>query len=196
MTTCTFLKRHFNREAYSVIKKSGNEIKCWPKSPSKWLAARTSLCIFDQAASLERGFCNIFKCTRVLVFVAMPSQSPSRYHLTVYKHVCMVGNASISANRRICGFTHIQVCCVRKGLNVTWFRDHTSCMFRRWGAEIELRPNLLSDHNSGDVAQLRLDRIFVVCRSFWTFYFRFVIAEHITLPWGLFFFSWIVWQKL
>ena len=38
-----------------------------------------------------------------------------RYHLTVYKHVCMVGNASISAKRRICGFTHIQVCCVRKG---------------------------------------------------------------------------------
>ena len=63
-------------EAYSVIK-PGNEIKCWPKSPSKWLAARTSLCIFDQAASFERGFCNIFKCTRILFFVAMLSQSPS-----------------------------------------------------------------------------------------------------------------------
>ena len=28
----------------------------------------------------------------------------------------MVGNACVSANRPICGFTHIQVCCVRKGL--------------------------------------------------------------------------------
>ena len=77
LTTCTFLERYFDREAYSVIKKSGNELKCWPKSPSKWLAARTSLCIFNQAASFERGFCNIFKCTRVLFSVAMPSQSPS-----------------------------------------------------------------------------------------------------------------------
>ena len=34
----------------------------------------------------------------------------------MYKHVCTVGNVSISANRRICGFTHIQVCCVHKGL--------------------------------------------------------------------------------
>ena len=32
---------------------------------------------FDHTASFERGFCNIFKCTRVLFFVAMPSQSPS-----------------------------------------------------------------------------------------------------------------------
>ena len=110
MTTCTFLERYFDREAYSVIKKSGNEIKCWPKSPSKWLAARTSLCIFDQAASFERGFCNIFKYTRVL-FLLLCLPKALRYHLTVYKHVCMVGNASISANRRICGFTHFQVCC-------------------------------------------------------------------------------------
>ena len=35
ITTCTFLERYFDREAYPVIKKSGNEIKCWPKSPSK-----------------------------------------------------------------------------------------------------------------------------------------------------------------
>ena len=32
---------------------------------------------FHHAASLDRGFCNIFKCTRVVCFVAMPSQSPS-----------------------------------------------------------------------------------------------------------------------
>ena len=41
-----------------------------------------------------------------------------RYHLAVYKRVCMVGNASISANMRIRGFTRIQVCCVRKGFRV------------------------------------------------------------------------------
>ena len=55
-----------------VCKGCEGELLC-----SKWLAARTSLCIFDQAASFERGFCSIFKCTRVLVLVAMPSQNPS-----------------------------------------------------------------------------------------------------------------------
>ena len=56
----------------------------------------------------------MYTCT----FLLLCLPKALRYLLTVYvyKHVCMVGNASISANRRICGFTHIQVCCVRKGL--------------------------------------------------------------------------------
>ena len=189
MTTCTFLERYLDRKAYSVIKKSGNEVNCWPKSPwkckcrlfrtlfrqtpphrsviphifyvnppifgklypfgvrfqhktkkrprnvldteiepnqSHFLADFMELSMYlDHSASFERGFCNIFKCTRVL-FLLLCLPKALHYHLTVYKHVCMVGNASISANRRICGFTHIQVCCVRKGfiyLNVLLLID-------------------------------------------------------------------------
>ena len=94
---------------YEIVSKNTFFTMNQPKSPSKWLAARTSLCIFDQAASFERGFCNIFKCTRVL-FLLLCLPKALRYHLTVSKHVCMAGNASISANRRICSFTHVQVC--------------------------------------------------------------------------------------
>ena len=80
MTTCTFLERYFDREAYSVIKiRKRNKMltKITLEVHDSLLAARTSLCNFDQAASFERGFCNIFKCTRVLFFVAMPSPNPS-----------------------------------------------------------------------------------------------------------------------
>ena len=114
MTTCTFLERYFDREAYSVIKK----IRKWNKMLTKitGFMARSKNVLVQLQASFERGFCNIFKCTRVL-FLLLCLPKALRYHLTVYKHVCMVGNASISANRRIiCGFTHIQVCCVRTGL--------------------------------------------------------------------------------
>ena len=55
----------------------------------------------------------MYTCT---LFLLLCLPKALHYHLTVYKHVCMVGNVSISANRRICGFTYIQVCCVRKGL--------------------------------------------------------------------------------
>ena len=105
-----------------------------------WLAPRTSLNNFDQAASFERGFCNIFKCTPVL-FLLLCLPKALRYHLTVYKHVCMVGNASISANRRICGFTHIQVCCVHKGL--------ISCyQWKKWWNRIIWRTPVGWDNNS------------------------------------------------
>ena len=77
-TTCTFLERYFDREAYSVIK-----IRKWNKMLTKitlevqvW---RTSFFNFDQAASFERGFCNIFKCTRVL-FLLLCLPKAFRYH--------------------------------------------------------------------------------------------------------------------
>ena len=66
-----------------------------------WLAARMSLCKFDQAASFELRFCNIFKCTRILFFFFLLLFLPKalRYHLTVYTHVCMVGNTSSSGQQ-------------------------------------------------------------------------------------------------
>ena len=71
--------------------------------------------IFDQAASFERGFCNIFKCTRVLFFfVAMPSQSPSLLFDSV--QACLHGRE-----------------CVHFGQKANmWFYTYSSMLCPQW----------------------------------------------------------------
>ena len=117
MTTCTFLERYFDREAYSVIKNQETKYNVdqnHPRSGSQQERPCPSL-TKQQALSADSA---TFSNVHVYFLLLLCFPKALRYHLTVYKHVCMVGNASISANRRICGFTHIQVCCVRKGLIV------------------------------------------------------------------------------
>ena len=89
----------------------------------------------------------MYRCT----FLLLCLPKALHYHLTVYKHVCLVGNASISANRRICGFTHIQACCVCKGLisdcqiemekQTDWSADRKRKSLRGWWVETYITMN-------------------------------------------------------
>ena len=90
---------------------------------------------FNHAASLSADSAT-FSNVHVYFFLLLCLPKALHYHLTVYKHVCMVGNTSISANRRICGFTHIQVCCVRKGLIIIIY---LKAVHRAHGGDIAIR---------------------------------------------------------
>ena len=116
MTTCIFLERYFDREAYSVIKIRKRN-KMLTKITLEVARSKNVLVHLRPSSKLWARILQHFQMYTCTSFLLLCLPKALRYHLTVYKHVCMVGNASISANRRIlCGFTHIQVCCVRKGL--------------------------------------------------------------------------------
>ena len=117
MTTCTFLRRYFDRESCSVIKNQEtkqNVDQNDPRSGSQQERPCSSS-TKQQALSADSA---TFSNVHVYFFLLLFLPKALLYYLTVYKHVCMVGNASISANRRICGFTHIQVDLDKRTLQV------------------------------------------------------------------------------